>query len=289
MPRSLLAPLGALALAGCPFIFEAPDLSKVDAGGTTTAPETDADTDADADADTDADTDTDPTVPPPDAPEVVQFDLVPELDRLEAKLAIAPGDGALLGGDVSISDGVTTWTFDIPDGFAVWEPKGTSTAVLDAWSLLPCDGVDATYTLVVTDQDGVQSPAAVAPLLIEGLGLLPEILGPNQVNPSAASWTACVEFSNAVPLFDLEDIGFNADFAGLHTFTLAWAGLHDMDLGLRDGTGTTVASSAFVTTAWESFVYDLTAGSNYTLNCRIFDAEAGVPAPYEAHVFVRPQ
>jgi IPT/TIG domain len=225
-----------------------------------------------------------------DGPEVVQLELVPFLDHVNVLFAVQQGDASLIGGSVSVSDGTTTWSFDIPGEIPSWVPSGTSALTVTPWAMIPCDGVDETYSIQVTDAEGRASAPFITQFVVEGFGALPEMAADSVVNPSTASWTACVTFDDEASLADAEDIEFSATQSGTHVFSLGWEGNLDCDFSLRPASDpvTLLAYSAQYLFVWEEFQYDLVLGTDYLIQTRLFGEDETGPPPFEATVLVRP-
>lgn len=156
-----------LLLSGCPFVFGPPNLTNVE-GGTPFTDTVEGNTDLDGDAD-------------PSAPTVVSFEVVPRMTQVVLHFAIADADNDLVGGSLSVSDGTTGRTFDIPGDVDVWDPLGTSTILLPmvprpgTQSWLDCNTpVHETWSAVPIDLEGNVGLSVQASLDIVALGSLPE-------------------------------------------------------------------------------------------------------------------
>lgn len=273
MSRSIV--WAALALPGCPFIFEAPDFSNVPHPGT------DSET-------TDSEVPTDSgTTPPPGAPRVVQFEVVPELDRLALRVALLEGDAPLVGGSVVVSDGDSEWTLAIPVDFDVWDASGTSLATIAPWAHLPCTGYSADLQVVAIDSADVASAQVVRAVEVGGLGVLPEVVGGSEVTPTTASWTACVEFDSEIALADQEDVAFTAFESGTYTLALGAEAEVDLDLVLRSSTGVQLTYDWGYGYVPAVVQYDLTAGADYLAVARLFSAAPESAPPFVSHLLVR--
>ncbi len=160
MRSILLLPL----LAGCPYLFDAPDLGNVDAGvpgDTDDTDDTDIDTVPDTDTETDTDTDVTPTIPG-DPPTLTSGEVtLVHIDHLELAFSVVDPDADLLGGMVELLDGTNVLqTWSIPDQIIPWDPVGVNR--VEHYVPIPCTGYAPDLQLVVTDFAGhVSAPLAV--------------------------------------------------------------------------------------------------------------------------------
>lgn len=285
-PRSwlLFAPL----LAGCPFVFGAPDLSNVDLSPTSV----DTGTLVEDTADTD--------VPDFDVPTIVDFELKRFVDRIGFAFSVLDADQDYVNASITVrSDvpGSEPITFSIPSDLDEWDPLGRSFVIVPQdW--LPCEGWQETWEITMTDAAGHVGPTVSADLDIEGFGLLPEgnlydlgwIEGPT---------VACVEF-DADPTLptplqeqlqsDREDMRFTAVGSGEFGFELAWEGVMDLDLLLfdeRQPQYQIAPVQVVVGPGWEQYTAPLVADTVYVLSAKYFFI-AGNSPPYVGTVLMGP-
>ncbi len=156
--------LALTLLGGCPFLFEPPDLSRVDG-----PPVGEADTDTDTDVDTDTDTDTEPTAETgisPDAPTVLSFEAAPHILTTTFLFSVADLQQDFSGGRLTVTDGTVTEVFEIPADIPDFNGNGLNRVRIDrpaGW--IDCESdLHETWTLVITDRAGHDSAPATAPL-----------------------------------------------------------------------------------------------------------------------------
>lgn len=280
-----------LASTGCPFVFGPPDLSKVDIlvtdddSGTTdgTTPTEDTDTG---------------TIPSYDVPKVVDLELKRFVDKLGVAFSVVDTDQDLVSGRVTLMsnvEGATPLIYTIPGDLDVWEPLGRSViSIPQDW--LPCEGLDESWTITLTDAAGHVGPSVDAELQINGLGLVGEA-ELYDFGWLEATTVACVEFNADSDLpnpiqeqlqLDREDLRFRAVTSGTYSFALSWQNVMDADLLLLDENALQIAPPTIqVGPAWEAYLQPLVADTIYTLSPKYYYLDGNTP-PYLATLLMGP-
>jgi hypothetical protein len=245
-----------LLLAGCPYIFEPPDMSNVeDEGGDDDPTDGDADTDADSDSDADADTDTDSDsdadtdIDPALFPVVTAFELSPRMDGVWLEFTVTDTQGDLSGGTIEIDNGEDTWSLDIPGDIDDWNLPGPSFHFLenDNWLFPDLDpgaaydpdcgvGTDLTWSLTAVDAAGHVSDPFDTTLTIPAFGVLPEPDYPYTFvgDPPfvlCATWDDPFDFQRAL---DFEVVEFSTPVTANYLFEMEWEKQVDLDFFLYE-------------------------------------------------------
>jgi hypothetical protein len=280
-------------LAGCPYVFGAPDLSNVDQATT-------------QDSGEETGTDTDTEVPGFDLPDVISLQGRRFIDFVRFELQVADEDLDLVGGTLELSSTVgDTMTLRIPEDIDIWQADGTSTITLPT-SFLDCmEGYDATWTARVTDAAGHQGLPQATDVMVEGLGSYPESPYAHEAGYLTGSAVACVTFNVAVGTppgetlqalrDDLEGVNFLVPDTANWTIEVAWPSTMDVDLFLfvQDETSPyyseyAIASAVNYGSSWESLTLELKGDLLYQASSAFWDSY-GAMAPFVATVQWRPE
>jgi hypothetical protein len=293
-----------LLLAGCPYIFDEPDLSNVDDGGDDdTTDDGDADTDVDADTDTDSDADTD--TPGGERPDVLSFTVSPRMNGLVLRFELDDADDDLDGGDVEISDGTNSWTVAIPGGIDDWNPGGPSEHLLplaQEWLFPGLDvgtpdcsaGSDLTWTLTAIDAANHRSTAASDRLVVEGVGIIVEPDYPVQQVTVDPPFVICGEFPQAGEIgrsYDLDLFSFDTPVAGTYWFELDWEKSADLDFYIYtvpDGDIAIPGTYEYSYTGPETGMLEVDAGDEWLGQIDYYTAPANEP-PYLGRMLITPE
>jgi hypothetical protein len=280
-------------LAGCPYVFGAPDLSNVDQA-ITDEPTGETDTGEDTE------------VPPFDLPDVISLRGRRFIDFVRFELQLADEDLDLVGGTLELSstDG-DTLSLRIPEDIDVWQADGTSTVTLPA-SFLDCrQGYDTTWTVRAVDAAGHQGLPQATDVMVQALGSYPESPYAHEAGYLTGSAVACVVFNIEIDSSppditealrnDLEGINFQVADTALWTVEVAWLSSMDADLFMfvQDETSPyyseyPIASSVNYGSVWESLTLELKGDLLYQANSAFWD-DYGAMAPYEVTVQWRPE
>jgi hypothetical protein len=279
-------------LAGCPFVFGAPDLSNVDQANSDDTSE-------------DTGTDTDTEVPVFDLPDVVSFQGRRLLESVEFELQLADEDLDLVGGTLELTSSVgDTLSLSIPEDIDVWQADGTSTLTLEAPFLDCQEGYDATWTARVIDAGGHEGLPQATDVMVEALGALPESDYSHDIGYITGGTVACVTFNTTIgstepPLLQLQNDGEGIDFrvpdTASWTIEVAWLSEMDVDLFMfiQDDmspyyTEYDIASSVEYGPIWESLTLELMGDLLYQAKPSFWDSYGASP-PYTATVFWHPE
>ena len=255
---------GLLALAGCPYIFSPPELSRrgtdsaVDSGLVTPIPTDDPTTSSSP-----------PSGSSPDAPTLTEVRASPRYESVELVFRVDDPNGDLSGATLQVDQGDAVLQYVVPADLDLWSQFGES--ILTVPRPTPCDGYADAWDISITDAAGHESPPVAVAAAVRSGGTVPA--GDTDIGRLTPPYTACGVIEQLKPKQE-DRLFFTLDAPTQLTADLHWTDPStDLDLYVFDG-AVELAQSRGDNPAPETLVVDLPAGGPYRLEIRYWSGPA---------------
>lgn len=220
------------------------------------------------------------------APELSAVSVTEGSGRIEVAFQVQDDDGDVEGGELDITVGTTTTTYEIPRDISDWRPSGTSTQYLD---IDDCSrGSSQSYQVQVWDAAGNGSARLSDTLSLSGTGVRltevgDEISDISNIGSLARGTYLCGNIhrtgNDGVNSYtgDIDIVQFRPATGGSLSFALNWdAANGDYDVHLYSTSWTPLASAAGTGTSQpERFSYSVVSGTAYNLVIAAWSGSAG--------------